>query len=1162
MVSRNLAILVLLPALLLLSPGLVHADAWPVARGPSREPDPYRYDPKHVQQAPKAFLEDATACIVFYRTTYRVEPDGTVETTTHEVTRLNGRKGISSLGEYRGITFDPAYQKLTLNEARVIKPNGSVVAIEPRHVQLRDVGTDYEVYEAEKELVISFPNLQVGDLYEVKWTTRGKHPENAGHFFLRYNFGSTSYPTLRDELQVILPKDKKLQYASVNRPVQPTIREAKGERSYVWSLSNEPLLPKDNDLPPREELRIQVMCSTFPSWEAVGQWKQKLRADCWTCTPEVRKVVEAVTRGLKTPVEKARALTYWVRRNIRYVSVVSSSHRYTPSTPAVVVGNLFGDCKDQAQLLAVLLREAGLDVRQVTLGIRGDGQIVPAVPSPWGTHAILLVSIDGKDHWIDTTSTLGAWDYLPRNDCDRMAYVTDVKGNIRLLRTPERTWADNRTEHTTLVTVLPDGTSRCSRISRYYGSAAVVRRDDWLDTPPGECRRLMAAELQDANSQSKLLRLDLVRSNLHDLDEPVCAILRYDIPGNFTGTGEREAGFTDSKTWNGLLAYNLDYERQAPLDLNSPFDSTHRYVIDLPPAYRFSTGTIKRTIRSPWGFFQVMALRSLDNPRRLVLEFHTRLEKSRVNPADFDRFRQFHQEVFKKWRLWVNIMPATDRADAPALEKVVARSPEDRFSAKVLARLYLQNGRPEDARRVVELAKPLALDDSELWELAVQAAPTLAQEETLYRQMRKRFPKRLDFAVSLGATCVERSKYAEAEAILEPLTNTTNRPLRGQIYFQLARCALQRHRPAEAVKHLEAARQAAPEDFDTVQVWEFFGQAHEQLGQPTKAVAAYRRAWKILPDARGVLAALVRLELKAKHARPALEWLRRYTLAVKGDLEGLNQAALFHLRLGRLDDALDLALQARDMEFHADTQKVLGLIYLHKRDYVRTAFHLDRANRDAEVLLGLIQAHLALGELTQAADCARGAAVVDNPTAELNALLKKTVRLLQRKLAILAVVKDSPQTTAPAQAADLVVCAEQAFESGRSSAEVEALLKKSLATGVALAPVHSLRGLLALQQGQLRAALADAERALQLDAGEARAYLVRGRVRLERGDKRASADLERAALLANFRDADVLEWLAAAQWDEGHRWRALQSFWLAVQVRMRHSPCLPQIAGS
>src|SRR5262249_6216677 len=228
-----------------------------------------------------------------------------------------------------------------------------------------------------------------------------------------------------------------------------------------------------------------------------------VRSECWTCTPEIRRQVETLTRGLKTPEEKARALTYWVRRSIRYVSISSSGHGYTPRHPHQVMASRFGDCKDQAQLLAVMLKEIGLDLPLVTLGALDDGQVLPEVPSPWGTHGILLVRIDGKEHWIDTTASLAGWDFLPRGDRDRNVYVTQGD-KLRLSKTPPLTYADNRIVQVTHLTVRPDGTTVGRRASSYFGQAAIGRRDAWMEVPPGERRRLVTADLQDAHTNPRL----------------------------------------------------------------------------------------------------------------------------------------------------------------------------------------------------------------------------------------------------------------------------------------------------------------------------------------------------------------------------------------------------------------------------------------------------------------------------------------------------------------------------------------------------------------------------------------------------------------------------------------------------------------------------------
>ncbi len=154
--------------LLSFAPAARPADAsWPVPLGPGREPAPFRYDPAAWKAVPHEFLDDAPACTLYSATTHLVEADGTVETITHEVTRFNSRKAVEKLGEYKNIVWTPAYQKPTLNEACIHKADGRTVAVEPRHVQLRDLATDYQVYDRDKQLIISFPTLEAGDVIEV-----------------------------------------------------------------------------------------------------------------------------------------------------------------------------------------------------------------------------------------------------------------------------------------------------------------------------------------------------------------------------------------------------------------------------------------------------------------------------------------------------------------------------------------------------------------------------------------------------------------------------------------------------------------------------------------------------------------------------------------------------------------------------------------------------------------------------------------------------------------------------------------------------------------------------------------------------------------------------------------------------------------------------------
>jgi len=1123
---------------------------WPVARGPSREPVPYQYDAKAWQQVPKEFLEDAPACTLYAGVSHIVEEDGTTETTNHEITRLSSRKALDRLGEYRNITYTPAYEKLTLNEARVLKADGRTFPVEARHIQLRDIGTDFQVYDTSKMLIISFPHLEVGDSFEVKWTVRGKNPEHAGHFFTRYTFGDDRYPVVRDEMRVRLPKERALKYASAGGRLDPEIKEEGGQRTYHWKVDNRPQLPQDDYLPSKEELRLQVACSTFASWDEVLKWKQNLRKDCWQCTVDTRRIVQDVTKGLQTQEDKARALTSWVRRHVRYLSQ-GEKHDYTPHTPAQVLTCRYGDCKDTSQLLAVMMKEAGIPVALATLGALDDGQVLEAVPSPWGTHAILVVTIDGKQHWVDTTTSVASWDFLPNDDRDRLCYVVDDQG-LRMLRTPAMTPEGNFIEQTTRLTIGADGSSRSERTSLYRGQAAYSRRQDWVDVPVGERRRLIAAELLDANSNSRLDRFQIDETLLKDFDRAVQARFQYEIAGHFTGETEKEGSITDSTIWGKLLSVNLDFDRQVALDLGTPFESVHKYILQLPPALRHDAMPKDKSVTSKWGSFRI-TVKPLDDGRQIEVLYHTRLEKVRVEPADFDAWRKFHQEVARHYRFWLSLRPTRSLEYAATLEALVHLGPADNASAAVLAAVYLANDKTAEARRVVAAARAYHPNDQALAELAVKAAGDAKQEEAAYRELVQRFPDQLKYSVELGRCLVDAGRHAAARKVLQAVAKNGQPTEQAQAHYQLARSFLQEDKAKDALKHWEAAADGDEDTVHTVAALTLKARALEKLGQASEAAAAYRDALKVDGDAAEVLDCLFRLELAAKRSTEALDVLRRYSAAVARDAAGLARAADYHLRLGRLDDARDLASRAANEGSKSAARRTLGLVAFQRGKYAEALTELDQVDADPAVLEALIRSELALGRLGSAIKQAERADKLDKPTPEILDCCRLVLQLRQRRNAVLAGVRvPDALAAAYAEAADRFVCAEQAYTSmsgeGAHKASAE-LLKGAFPDGAELGEAYALRGLLALERGRWARAAADADKAIQLAPKAARGYYLRGRMRLEAGNKDALADLAKAAELSERKDALTLHWLAAALHKDGKKAEALAAQREAVKLR-------------
>ncbi len=236
-------------------------------------------------------------------------------------------------------------------------------------------------------------------------------------------------------------------------------------------------------------------------------------------------------------------------------------------------------------------------------------------------------------------------------------------------------------------------------------------------------------------------------------------------------------------------------------------------------------------------------------------------------------------------------------------------------------------------------------------------------------------------------------------------------------------------------------------------------------------------ALTVKPDSELALDSLVRLELAANDRPRALDYLRRYTVAVGDDEAGLLLAAGYYLRLEHYDEALELANRAGEKNHPDKVHRILGLVCFRRGDAAEAVRHLGQAEADSEVLDGLLNAYLALGRLGEAVEGLAAADKIAKPSAALRRTCDQLRRLQARRTEL---DRPAPADRAKewAVALDRLVCAEWRAAEGRPLSQIKELLSQAFATGLAPGPAFALRGRLALESGKLGKALTDAEQAI------------------------------------------------------------------------------------
>ncbi|MBP6127910.1 DUF3857 domain-containing protein [Flavobacterium sp.] len=103
-------------------------------------------------------------------------------------------------------------------------------------------------------------------------------------------------------------------------------------------------------------------------------------------------------------IEKARAIYNWVQQNLHYVAFENGMGGFIPREAADVYSNLYGDCKDMANLLNEMLKYANLNSSLTWIGTRIKSYTYEEVPTPQvDNHMITYLVIDGKSYFLDAT---------------------------------------------------------------------------------------------------------------------------------------------------------------------------------------------------------------------------------------------------------------------------------------------------------------------------------------------------------------------------------------------------------------------------------------------------------------------------------------------------------------------------------------------------------------------------------------------------------------------------------------------------------------------------------------------------------------------------------------------------------------------------------------
>lgn len=324
-------------------------------------------------------------------------------------------EAATSAGSKESLSFSSFFKLQDIEAASYMFEGNSYKEFDVKSFHEKDE-LDDAFYDDYKTLNFIYPNLKKGSKSRLSYSELVKNPRFLSPFY----FGDF-FPVVNNKFTIVADKDISLDFRVFNADsLDLNFKEEEkwGNKIYTWELKDIKQYDYEEGAPNYKKILphiIPILTSYNVNGKEVKVLKDEAQLYHWyysmvkdinnePASPELVKVVEGLTSGKKTDLEKVRAIYYWAQQNIKYIDFEYALGGFIPRSGNTVFKKKYGDCKDNSSILLEMLDIAGIKGNLTWIGTRSIPYRYSEVPTPMAdNHMILSYFSEGKTYFLDAT---------------------------------------------------------------------------------------------------------------------------------------------------------------------------------------------------------------------------------------------------------------------------------------------------------------------------------------------------------------------------------------------------------------------------------------------------------------------------------------------------------------------------------------------------------------------------------------------------------------------------------------------------------------------------------------------------------------------------------------------------------------------------------------
>jgi lipoprotein NlpI len=704
------------------------------------------------------------------------------------VWRVRNQAGVDSLSNL-DMNFIPEYQKLVIHDVAVIRNGKRESRLDPASVRLvpNEAELDKRIYRGSVAASIFVRDIKVGDDVEFSASIEGMNPVFENRLSLFYALAG-SVPA--DAIRVRLRSTAGKAYFTrvLNSTAQPVEKSGSGFAETSIALDDvAPFVPEEDSS--RRNVFPMVQFGEFRDWEEVASWAGRLFDAPNVLPAGLGARVEAWRAQAGSSREAARLALDYVQREIAYVSVSIGENSHRPAPPETVFARGFGDCKDKALLLSVLLKALGMNAHPALVSSEFGGATDEMLPGTYAfDHVITILDLDGETYWLDGTNRFQAGPLVQRfagsygfalaigRSAPSFVAVSPPSGYRVGYKAIHRFRVDDYSRPVQLVVEGTYSGSAAESTRAYIQSSGQEQFEKWFDDSMRQVfptmERHSGIDVRDDESDNRIF----FRSEVQIAD--------FFSRNN----GRLEAKVAPTALLRRL--YTVEHKgRKSPMKLAYPEAIDQTIIVEFPDDIRVST-TEPVALQNEYRAFR---MEQHYRDRRLTAVFHYETRRDEIPQSQIASDAEFIKRIRRRSVVGLAIPIAASQSviaklegkaesgvaasieneNASQLRAVTAEIESGRLSRRQMVRAYVERAwklerleRYAEAVQDAERALDLDPDDGEALETKAADLSSLRKfDEALeaYRVAEKRTPDSKELLYGRGRLYYYWGKYAEAE---------------------------------------------------------------------------------------------------------------------------------------------------------------------------------------------------------------------------------------------------------------------------------------------------------------------------------------------------------------------------------------------------------------